>query len=343
MNKFKKNILLTFTFFILSGANSFADPIRILSPSNVLLSPSAPFVEGVDVTTKCTANYQGSDVKIDANLIVPTASLGGGNKPLVYMWIDGVASGAQAGSVYQAPSTESAQKSGVSVSFQKTLVGVSGKSNVQFSIGNAGQKSAGREINYSCANQVQAVAPTGSLAIARPNLKVLPIIAIVYHPPKEMPNPNQGPNLSLWEQRVSLGAPLVAQIEQDLSRTLPIYRILNNACPANGDAYVTLRFAIALQNNGIAPEGYIGEGYYKDVYPYQGSPEYVQGGKVLDTRGHKSAINNLPDGYEWAYFDKMIKCASDAVIEYKIDPENKLIESDETDNIIRFRISTITP
>ena len=125
---------------------------------------------------------------------------------------------------------------------------------------------------------------------------------------------------------------------------MPAFRILGSVCPANGDASVTLTFAIAVEAKGTNLEGHVGEGYFQSHYPYGGNPIFLPGGRVMDSRaGRRAIISNLPAGYEWASFDRVVPCSKASVIEYKVDPDNKLNEADESDNVIRFRIATMPP
>jgi hypothetical protein len=304
--------------------------------------PGVPVVDTIDITSKCGADLKSVDSTFNVKLVAPSVAAGDGAKVLIYIWINGRSVPAATGNFYQIPNIVDNQKTGVAFTFENNFSGLGGKANVQFSLNNTGPKSAAKSVSYSCV-ELKAAKPLTPGVVSLPNIKVLPIVAIAYNPPRERENPN--PGFSLLEKRVSLGPPPpIALVEQDMNRTIPAFRILNSTCPKNGDANVTLSFAIAVEAKGTNIHGFVGEGYFQPTYPYRGSPVYVKGGRVLDSRsGGVRAIQNLPIGYEWVYFDRQVKCSTDLVIEYKADPDNKLKESDESDNVLRFRISTIDP
>jgi hypothetical protein len=115
-------------------------------------------------------------------------------------------------------------------------------------------------------------------------------------------------------------------------------------CPQEQDAYITAQFAIAVRLSRVAdPSDYIAvswpgmarEARFVDTLDEPRFPT----GDAVDDYGREGTP--LPQGYQWIVVRPFLACTRDGILEIRFDPENTLRESNEGDNVLRLRYSTV--
>lgn len=180
-----------------------------------------------------------------------------------------------------------------------------------------------------------------------PDLAIGPIVIAEYSPPQ----PVERPSWNLFAPTLSLGRAFGfgpnALFETDFRRTLALWRQTSSSCPSESDAFVTMTFWVSLVADGTSAETYFrneSQRYfelYSDERILEADAGYFdsRGGSPVPEPGDRA----LPEGYEWAVFDRVLPCTRNGIFEFQIDRDNRLRESDETNNTVRLRYSTVPP
>lgn len=131
-------------------------------------------------------------------------------------------------------------------------------------------------------------------------------------------------------------------------RILRLDRTTAEYCPRESDAMVTVNFTIAIKSTRVpSPVAYVGEGHYQYIYSGP-APEYYPGGhywnySVTQPAPYERGFILFPSGYEWINFDRRLPCTRNGEFTYTIDAAGRLGESNESNNTITFRYSTVRP
>ncbi len=202
--------------------------------------------------------------------------------------------------------------------------------------------------NVATPCRLRGVQDTRTAAMAGfPDLAIGPIVIAVYSPPQPVERPSRG----LFAPRLPLprafGFGYGALFENDLRRTLALWQRTGDNCPRESDAFVTMTFWVSIVADGISAERYFPHETrrYFELYSDERIVEAEAG--YYDTRAGspvpEPGDRALPEGYEWAVFDRVLPCTRNGIFEFRIDRDNRLRESDETNNTLRMRYSTVPP
>jgi hypothetical protein len=118
----------------------------------------------------------------------------------------------------------------------------------------------------------------------------------------------------------------------------------NSYCPQPQDAYVSALFAIAVHTTRVAnPAAYVrvNSGPFISRVSFVDTldqPRYANGAPIGTDRMRGTP---LPQGYQWIVILPPLACTRDGILEIRLDPENSLRESNEDDNVLRLRYSTV--
>lgn len=181
--------------------------------------------------------------------------------------------------------------------------------------------------------------------ISWPDLAIGPVVIADYDPPRPTFTPRAAcgicaPRLELPQDWGGF-AQYRTIIATDLRRTLDLTRILGTACPASGDAFVTVRFWVSILAKGVDPSPFFA--HEKTIIFVTDHPDQrtTEPALYFDTRAASPQVpdgyTTIPQGYEWAVFDRTLSCASDGIFEFTIDPENKQREENESNNHVGVR------
>ncbi len=181
------------------------------------------------------------------------------------------------------------------------------------------------------------------------DLAIGPWIIAVYSPPRPVERPQSNwpfaPTLPLPSR--THGISPRALIENDFRRTMPLYEQLRGACAGENDAFVTMTFLVSIVARGISARSYFPHETKRQFVLYSDEKLVETPGLYWDTRGGSFPAGEgerpFPSGYEWAEFDRVLPCTRNGIFEFTIDRDNRLRESDETNNTVRIRYSTVWP
>jgi hypothetical protein len=174
-----------------------------------------------------------------------------------------------------------------------------------------------------------------------PDLAPGPIVMVEYDPPQPISTrracaicaPSLGPGRELGILPSSI-------IASDLTRTLDFRRLVAGACPATGDASVTLRFWVSIVAKGVDPAAYFAHETFSVFVP-DTSERTTRPAGYFDTRSSTPQVSpsyrQIPLGYEWAAFDRILSCGRNGIFEFTLDPGNELREENESNNTVRVR------
>jgi hypothetical protein len=234
-----------------------------------------------------------------------------------------------------------------------------GTKRVQFVVNNT-HRSAERAFTYNCYHARLAPNPV-TAQFTLPDLAIDPIVVVYYHPPQ--PNYDgcwgAGRNafgdcriLRDYGPRAASEIPAGAVVTSELGGVVPIHRVTSTACPSAVDASVTLTVAIAFTATNLSrpdgwglPEGAIEEGFFSfaNGSDRQFRPGFAYLDSRLTTPQARPGYQNYPLGHEWAIFHRTVPCTNEGVFEFRLDPNNRLREANENNNLLRFRYRTAAP
>jgi hypothetical protein len=233
----------------------------------------------------------------------------------------------------------------------------SGPFRVQFAA--AGARSANLPFAPSCARLVPGTAATPG-TITLPDIGVGDMVIFSHSPPTIRRAAWDAPArlLPALESRVSLGDRSVGLSPLDLIHTdfnapVELYRILRAPgggpapCQTESDAQVTIRLWFAVRRASVGLGPYLNEGRFKDSYlpdePFAVAlpPIYIDTrfGSPEPTAGRIK----VPEGREFLIFDRVLQCTRNGTLEIHLDPDNRLTESNERNNVLRLRYATTPP
>jgi len=226
-----------------------------------------------------------------------------------------------------------------------TVAGAQGRHSVAYVV-NGLARSAAQAFDHSCVSQAPIRAPApGNLTL--PNLAFGDVLYTQLDPTPPPPQPVSG-GFTLIEPRVSIGnvtsfgAPIIVRDIQTLTGAIQFPS--NSYCPQPQDAYVSTRFAIAVHVTRVANPA---------AYVRVSSGPFISGASFVDTLDQPRYANGapigtdrqrgtpLPQGYQWIVILPPLACTRDGILEIRLDPENSLRESNEGDNVLRLRYSTV--
>ncbi len=302
--------------------------LRPLAPPSTL-----PVLSFEQWDLRCARSLTSATTQVTAQLgIAPGATTSG--QVSVDVRIDGVSTGARNVRVTNGTA---------SVTRRLNLAGASGEHQVEFVL-DGRVASEPQRFSHSCVRtgQTRADAP-GHLTL--PNLAFGNLVYAEILPPPPQPRSSGG---GLIEPRVSLGTLRVLAdpvIVRDAQSTTGRLQFPSNAqCPDERDAYATAYMAIAISTQRVSdPAAYV----QVQAGPFETEVNFVDtmdgprlaNGDPVTTEGITGTP--LPQGYQWIVIKPALPCTRDGVLEVRFDPSNRLRESNEADNVLRLRYSTV--
>lgn len=285
-------------------------------------------------SAQCTTGPQSATVDFTVALR-PVASQVSGNTASVETIVDGRSLGVQTLPVERTPSISDSGPLLIRVARRLTVTFPNGTRRVQFVVNHA-YRSAEQTIAYNCLSLAPNQNTVRPMEIVRPDLAIHPIVIAIYTPiPPDDGCYGHGRD---WggECRLVLGPrftdiPTNALIVSDLSRPIPLYRIVQPSCPTERDAYATVTFYLGFESSGL-----------DDASPYLGERDYTRSYDArLTTVTASPGYASLPVGHQWFASSAIIPCRRVGTFEYRLDPLNRLNESNENNNVIRFNYSAV--
>ena len=313
-------------------------PIRPVDPSNGLtpIRPQSDLpVSGFSAgQLDCGATVGQASMAVQARLAVQ-ANPANGNRARIDILVDGRSVG----------ETELPIRDGaVDVNRRVPVAGASADHTAVFVLNGAVQ-SAPQTFSHAC------VGSTGIRTDAQPGVLTLPNLGfgdMAYMQVAPLPPPF---NYQGGDARVSLGNVYLfpnPQIVRDLRATTGRVQLrASSICPTESDAYLSVDVALEVQAIRVSDPV-----AYAQILagPFESSTRYVDtrdgplmaDGSTPET-GDRLVGTPLPQGHQWIVFKAGLACTRDGVLEVRFDPDNRLRETDETDNRIRIRYSTVAP
>lgn len=210
-------------------------------------------------------------------------------------------------------------------------------------------------VKVVCITAVTPTIPVSDSPLWRPDLQAMPMVIASYRPsrPVRLTRPCAicPPTL-----RVVSGPSWPAlldtdQVETDLRRPLRLFEATAASCTRENEAFVTVLFFVGIRTDGVHPVPYFQHErlrFYEfvddtspDLRQVPVPPAYI------DTRSTTFSVEPgyrpLPVGYEWAVFDRVLPCTRAGTIDFVLDPDNRLQESNEGNNVLRIKFATFTP
>jgi len=279
---------------------------------------------------RCDAALQGATLQVGARLSVQPNPVRAG-RATIDVLINGVPIGAEELRI---------QNGAVIVSRRVPVSGASGQHEAVFVLEGA-VRSAGQPFEHNCVSRTQTLAPP-------PGTLTLPNLAfgnVLYTQLTPAPPPG---SREVAGGRVSLGGissfryPIIVRDIRSLTGVIQFPS--NDTCPRPQDAYVTAQFAIAVQITRVAdPAEYVSVA----AGPFETDASFVDtldqplwaSGAALSHGGNSGTP--LPQGYQWIVFSPGLACTRNGILEIRFDPLNRLRESNEGDNVLRLRYSTV--
>ncbi len=319
-----------------------APTVRTQVPLRPLPQQSAvPVAEFSTGDLRCAPNLQSATMLVNALLTVAPNPVTG-NRAQVDMLVDGVSLGSE---------TLRIENGAVRVGRRATLAGASGEHQVVYVVDGAA-RSAPTSFAHQCIRQAPIRAPApGHLTL--PNLAFGDLLYTQLTPSTRRTGPSgvarNITEANITEPRVSLGhrwsfgSPIIARDIQTLTGVIQFPS--NDICPKPQDAYVTAQFAIAVRITRVAnPAEHVSvaagpfetPAFFVDTMD---QPRWATG-EALGSDDRLSGTP-LPQGYQWIVVSPGLACTRDGVLEIRFDPDNRLRESNEGDNVLRLRYSTV--
>lgn len=300
--------------------------------------PVAQFSTG---DLRCAANLQSANILINALLTIEPDPVRPGSVQ-VEVLVDGVSLGTE---------TVSVQNGAARVGRRATLAGAEGQHSVVYVVNDLA-RSAEQAFAHSCVSQTQTREPApGHLTL--PNLAFGDMLYAQLNPAPER-RPFRCPlrfdtcvtlSEGAYEQArsfIAFSQPLIVRDIQTLTGVIQFP--YDSICPRPQDAYITAQFAIAVRVSRVAnPLPYVsvswpGVSRQSSFVDTLDQPRYATGAAV----GAAGVVGTpLPQGYQWIVMRAILACTRDGVLEVRLDPENSLRESNEGDNVLRLRYSTV--
>lgn len=296
-----------------------------LPPGSVLLEPMT--VSNFRVIQRtCRDDLSGAFIQIEAELAAPPG-------PADQTGTIAVAIGSR----LQAAASARASNGVFRVNRQFFVGGgATGETAVQF-VHNGSLRSPPMTVRYAC------IAPTSfSREPGRPTLPDIgfagPVI-IDYLVGRE--GSLLGPTTFLGEARFYYVSGLqnnAVRVNRDVIGALPLHR-LTSLCPDEGEAFVTVSLFAALRMERFANL----EPYAPGMFIHIDARHRDNASTDNGSRGPTAGRSALPMGYEWARYNLVLPCTREGRIDIRLDPDNRLMESDETNNRLQFTYDLIGP
>ncbi|KAF0109562.1 MAG: hypothetical protein FD163_1814 [Hyphomonadaceae bacterium] len=214
----------------------------------------------------------------------------------------------------------------------------SGNADFRFNV--AGREIGRKSLSYSCVtlNPISR----GNQTLTLPDLAIGPHVFVYWQRPER---PRAPPYVSFSEIR--FGPPSYAHnigSRADMLRPVELFQMTGGDCRSETDTSL-LTFAVSIVATGASPQAFTGdEGYY--YYPDHNSAElsFGRGTVYFDTRTAarvREGNATLPQGFEWLIFHRRVPCTANGTFDFVIDANNRLRESNETNNSLRFRFNSL--
>ena len=261
-----------------------------------------------------------------------------GNRAGIEILVDGVSAGTES-----LPIVNGA----VEVRCRVALRGAGAEHSIVFVLDNQ-VRSEPLALSHSCVSQTQTRTDHQPGLLTLPNLGFGELMYAVLSPAPP-PARSSGSSYGIFEPRVSLGhirSFMDPIIVRDLTTTTGRVQFpANDQCPGEIDAYVSASFAIAVRVTRVSnPQAYAGV----EAGPFEPSIDYVDtldgprwatGEAVGSSDRYRGTP--LPQGYQWLVIRTGLACTRDGIMEVRLDPAGALTESNEGDNVLRLRYSTV--
>lgn len=306
------------------------DPLRPMPQQSVV--PVAEFSTG---DLRCASSLQSATLLVNAVLTIAPDPVRPGPVQ-VEIVVDGVSAGVQ---------TVRVESGAARVARRVTVAGAQGQHSVTYIV-NGLARSVAQVFDHSCVSQAPIRAPApGNLTL--PNLGFGDMLYTQLDPQPPPPQPVSS-GFTFIEPRVSIGNihsfgnPIIIRDIQTVTGAIQFPS--NTYCPQPQDAYVSARFAIAVNATRVAnPAAYvrvvsgpfISGASFVDTLD---QPRYANGAPIGSDRQRGTP---LPQGYQWIVILTPLACTRDGLLEIRLDPENSLRETNEGDNLLRLRYSTV--
>lgn len=292
-------------------------------------------------TAECARDYSRATVPVTARVVLPS-QMAAKTKLTYAVHVDGATSGSSSASVRRG----SDGKAYFDVSRTLSLRTANAETALRLYVDG---RPFGAVETVATPCRLRGVQDTRTPAMADfPDLAIGPVVVAVYSPPQPVPRP--GWNLfapTLPTATRAFGFGYGAIFENDLRRTLELWRRTGGNCPRESDAFVTVTFWVSIVADGISAERYFPHETRRYFELYSDERIVETEAHYYDTRAGSPAPEPgdraLPEGYEWAVFDRVLPCTRNGIFEFRIDRDNRLRESDETNNVLRMRYSTVPP
>lgn len=216
-----------------------------------------------------------------------------------------------------------------------------GKNKIQYKIGD--MKSAINNFDHNCLKSTSIADPSKAKQVFLPDLGFGNYVRFVQFTPYVKHKVTVGYLVRLTplsdETREAIRKSKTLEVT-NFNERVPLFNISRDICPNVQDAYVSFRIYVEMKHNGADPSQYLNEGLFKSEYE-EGAPwDLVPGVGLLTTKGIHAGENDFPQNKDFYYFDRTLPCTNDGVLEIRLDPDNKLKESDESNNVLRLRYAT---
>lgn len=283
---------------------------------------------------QCTTSPRSAFVNFTAALR-PAPSQLSGTTASVETLVDGRSLGVQTLPVERLPSTSDSGPLLVRISRRLPVTYPNGTRRVQFVL-NRTYRSAEQTITYNCFSAAPNQNTMRPMTVVRPDLAIHPIVIALYTPLP--PDDGCGGAGRSWggECRLALRRPFTdipadALIITDLSRPIPLHRIVSRSCPTETDAYATVTFYFGFETLRLDdPAPFLSDRDWTFTYDAR-----------LTTVTARPGFASLPIGHQWFAVSTIIPCRRIGTFEYRLDPLNRLAESNEGNNVIRFNYAAV--
>lgn len=279
---------------------------------------------------RCATGLGSASQLMQARLIVQPHPVSG-NIVSIDVLVDGVSTG---------PETLRIVAGGVEITRRIQLEGSGGEHRVVFVL-NGSVQSEAQVFSYSCITLRPATVPAPG-HLVQPNMAFGDLLYAELQPTVTLEvNFGFGSRVAIRSRELFTRPIIVTDIRSTSGR---IQFPSNEYCPVEQDAYVTGYFAIAVDIDRVAdPQNYV------RITPIVAEPEvnYVDtreqslwsDGSALDTERIRGTP--LPQGYQWLVIRTGLACTRNGVLEVRLDPDGRLPESYESDNVLRLRYATV--
>lgn len=280
---------------------------------------------------RCAAGLGSATQHVTATLAVQ-GNPASGNRAQIDVLINGVSQGAQ---------TLISRDGAVQISRDINVLGAQGQHQAVFVLDGVVQ-SAPQAFEHACVTQRQTRIDATPGVLTLPNLAVADLVYA------ELSVTTSGGDRGSGG-RVPVGGHGFRNptIVRDATTTTGRLDLPSPAfCPTELDAFVTARIAVAIRVTRVTdPLPYV------TVTPH--AVGYVVGTRpmlYLDATDREIAPDGfransggipLPRGYQWISYRTQLPCTRDGLLEIRLDPDNRLRESNEADNVLRLRFATV--